>query len=142
MKRQAKIELSPKAPVKAAAPSPPSPTKILGQQGETAAADFLRTRGYSIEARNFRTKLGEIDIVATCQGQFVFIEVKTRRTATYGTPAQAVDYRKQQKIISVAECYLRQKKLSDVPCRFDVIEVYASGQGSWHIEHIEDAFEA
>ena len=71
--------------------------KTLGDQGETCAVEYLRRQGCHILTRNYRTKLGEIDIIADDHGTLVFIEVKTRRSSHYGLPAEAVHYRKQQK---------------------------------------------
>ena len=116
--------------------------KVLGSQGEQAAADYLQQHGYQICARNFRVSIGEIDIVATCQDTLVFVEVKTRRSTRFGTAAQAVTYHKQQKIIQTARWFLRQRHLEDrCRCRFDVIEVYVRPQGGWDIRHLPGAFE-
>ena len=117
--------------------------KILGNQGEQAATDFLLSQGYHICARNFRVPLGEIDIVARQGKLLVFVEVKTRRSLRYGPPAAAVNYYKQQKIIKVAQCFLRQQHLAiDCCCRFDVIEVLLKDDDKFSINHIKDAFEA
>jgi len=67
-------------------------------------------------------------------------EVKTRTGTQYGTPAQAVDFRKRNKIVQTAYWYLRQRQIDGRPCRFDVVEVYAVGD-VWRIHHIKDAFE-
>lgn len=116
--------------------------KILGSQGEQAAADYLVHQGYRIFARNFRVPVGEIDIVAAKQELVVFVEVKTRRGLRCGTPAQSVTYHKQQKIIQTARWFLRQRHLEDrCLCRFDVVEVYALPEGKWQINHIPGAFE-
>lgn len=117
--------------------------KILGNRGEQAATDFLLSQGYHICARNFRVPLGEIDIVARQGKLLVFVEVKTRRSLSYGTPAAAVNYYKQQKIIKVAQCFLRQQHLAiDCCCRFDVIEVLLKNDDKFSINHIKGAFEA
>jgi putative endonuclease len=116
--------------------------KVLGSQGEQAAADYLVRQGYRICARNFRVPVGEIDIVAAKDELVVFVEVKTRRGLGCGTPAQAVTYYKQQKIIQTACWFLRQRHLEDrCLCRFDVVEVYAREAGGWKIHHIPGAFE-
>lgn len=116
-------------------------TKILGDQGEEIAAEYLTARNYRICARKFRTPVGEIDLIAEQQNVLVFIEVKTRRSIRYGQPASAVDFRKQQKIIHTAYWYLRQQHRDEQLCRFDVIEVYFSQDGKWSVQHFEDAFE-
>jgi putative endonuclease len=115
--------------------------KSLGSRGEEAAAVYLMRHGYEILERNFRVSTGEIDIVAVTGDTLVFAEVKTRRSGKCGQPAQAVDYRKQQKIIMTAKWYLRQRHLDECPCRFDVLEVYARGE-TCHIRHLAGAFEA
>lgn len=114
--------------------------KLIGSQGEEIAARYLAGQGYRICARNYRVKVGEIDIIASLPGLVAFVEVKTRRSLRCGTPAQAVDYHKQQKIIRTARWYLRQRHLEECLCRFDVIEVYLQG-GQNDIRHIKGAFE-
>ena len=117
--------------------------QILGSQGEQAAADFLHQQGYKICARNFRVPVGEIDIIARQGEVLAFVEVKTRHGSRYGTPAQAVNYHKQQKIIQTAKWYLRQNHLEDrCFCRFDVLEVYALPGNKWHVRHLPGAFES
>ena len=115
--------------------------QTLGAQGEDRAAAYLTARGCIIYERNFRVKSGEIDIIADDRGTLVFVEVKTRTGTQYGTPAQAVDFRKRNKIIQTAYWYLRQRQIDNRPCRFDVIEVYAV-RGDWQVHHIKGAFEA
>ena len=119
----------------------PLDRKRLGQAGEDAAAEYLRSGGCSILARNFRTRAGELDIVAKSRGTLVFVEVKTRRGMRYGTPGQAVGWRKQQKIIQTARYFLRQRQLEGCPCRFDVIEVYVRHEGTMALRHFPGAFE-
>lgn len=114
--------------------------KLTGSQGEEMAAEYLVRQGYRICARNYRVKVGEIDIIASLPGLVAFVEVKTRRSLRCGTPAQAVGYHKQQKIIRTALWYLRQMHMEDCFCRFDVIEVYLQNQQN-KIRHIKGAFE-
>ncbi len=118
--------------------------KAMGAFGETAAAKYLKAKGYQIVERNFACKGGEIDLIARRKGCLVFAEVKTRQSDRYGTPAEAVGYTKQKKIISVAQYYLLTYD-EDSDIRFDVIEVYASrscfgGYKVQQINHIENAF--
>lgn len=117
--------------------------KETGNKGEQAAADYLIGKGYEILDRNYRQRQGELDIIARHgkSGRIVFVEVKTRRRIVHGVPAEAVNHHKIKKIIRTASRYLRQRRLDDCPCRFDVIEVYALDTG-WQLKHIEDAFEA
>lgn len=96
---------------------------IEGAGGEISAVKFLEENGYRILQTNFKTKFGEIDIVAFKDGVTVFVEVKRRSTLAFGRPIEAVDFRKQQKIRKVAEVYLMIKHTPYADCRFDVIEI-------------------
>lgn len=116
-------------------------TKQLGDIGEAAASAYLRARRYVIRERQYRCPMGEIDLIAERDGVLVFIEVKTRRNCKYGTPATAVNYRKQQKIIRTAVWYLEEHPPEDRPCRFDVMEVYGQPGSEYQIRHYENAFE-
>ena len=115
-------------------------SKNLGNKGEDAGAKYLSAKGYKILERNYRTKQGELDIIAEHRGRIIFVEVKTRHNSLHGRPAEAVGYYKQQRLIQTASIYLRQRQLLDCPCRFDILEIYAAGS-SWNINHIENAFE-
>lgn len=116
-------------------------TKEIGDLGEMAACEYLAAHGYKIIKRNFRLKCGEIDIIAKKDGCTVFVEVKTRRSASFGQPSEYVDLRKQTKIRKTALCYI---KSLDTDMRFDVIEVmYSNIRGEFvirSINHIENAF--
>ena len=81
-------------------------TKRLGDRGEEAAAKFLANKGYKILARQFRTPLGELDLVARDGGTLVFVEVKTRRSLRFGLPSDAVGVTKQRKIIRSSMWYI------------------------------------
>ncbi len=115
--------------------------KILGNRGEQAAASYLMAHGYQILERNYRCPVGEIDIVASRGTTVIFVEVKTRRSLAYGRPCEAVDYRKQQKIIKTASWYIQGHNLSGRSLRFDVLEVFAQPGGSMQVNHIQGAFE-
>ena len=116
----------------------------LGRRGERSALWALRRRGYRILARNYRTKLGEIDIVARHRGTLVFVEVKTRRSADLVPAEESVGPRKQRHIHRVAQLYLQEKGLpDDTDCRIDVVSVTLPDRW-WsrpRIEIFEDAFE-
>ena len=116
-------------------------TKRLGRAGEDLAAAYLEERDYRIAARNYRVPAGEIDIVAVKGRTVIFVEVKTRRSVRCGTPAQAVGWYKQQKIIRTAYWFLQQAGISECECRFDVMEVYAGEGEAWQVRHIPGAFE-
>jgi putative endonuclease len=113
----------------------------LGRLGEDAAALYLKRKGMKIIARNLHTPVGEIDLVARHRRILVFIEVKTRRGAQFGSPAEAVGPRKQRQIIQAAKWYLNDTPHPGLQPRFDVIAVIASGE-ELQVEHITDAFEA
>lgn len=112
----------------------------LGQDGEDFAADFLKARGYEILQANYRTKLGEIDIVARDGDVVCFIEVKTRQDEGWDA-FEAVDRRKQSRIRRVALQYLLEKfKREDVAARFDVLGIRSTRSGALEGELIKDAF--
>jgi putative endonuclease len=123
----------------------PAPDRIsLGKSGEKAACDELTRRGYAILARRYRTRVGEIDIVARDGATLVFVEVKARTTARYGHPAEAVTLHKQAKITAMAVDYLsRNCPRADQACRFDVVAVHLGERGDvTAVEVIQNAFEA
>lgn len=113
----------------------------LGRGGERIASDFLLQTGYSIVVKNYRCKLGEIDIVARDGDFLVFIEVKTRTGSDCGSPAAAVTARKQRQISKAAQCYLAEHRLFDTPARFDVVAIVIGNDGRHHVELIPDAFD-
>ncbi len=111
----------------------------LGQSGEETAARYLMHKGYTLHALNWRYGHLEIDIVAEWYGELVFVEVKTRRDEQFGTPEEAVDREKQQRLVRAANAYLRQHG-ADQPSRFDIIAVVGE-QPPFDIRHIEHAFD-
>ncbi len=113
-------------------------TNIYGKRGEIIAANYLKKKGYKILAQNYKNRIGEIDIIALDGEYIVFVEVKTRMSRQFGDPLEAIDYRKQAKIRSVATCYLKANGLYDHNCRFDAIAVL--GEGDDDVRHIRDAF--
>lgn len=108
----------------------------LGKRGEKLAKDYLEKQGYKIVAQNFRCLQGEIDIIAEENEELVFIEVKTRSTLWYGTPAEAVDKPKQKHMIKAAKYYLYRTNQETRYTRFDVIEI-VSKQEKLKIHHIK-----
>ncbi|MZG30409.1 MAG: YraN family protein [Nitrospinae bacterium] len=113
----------------------------FGQEGESAALDFLKKKSYRILEKNFRSKLGEIDIIADHKGVIVFIEVKARSNHEYGHPFIALTPTKQKKIIQTAQSFLSQKRIVDKPVRFDVIAMTMDPSNTWKIELLENAFQ-
>jgi putative endonuclease len=95
----------------------------LGKSGEDLAVAELERLGYAIVARRYRTACGEIDIVASDGATLVFVEVKARATAEFGTAAEAVTRRKQLRLVRMARDYLTRAAIRDRPCRFDVVAI-------------------
>ena len=115
---------------------------LSGPWGEALAAEYLRKKGWRIEAMNYRTRLGEIDIIAANRRYLIFCEVKLRKTADFAAAREFVDARKQQRLRSTALVYLSQHEINLQP-RFDVIEIYAPNGTATkkpQINHMEDAF--
>ena len=113
----------------------------LGQSGEDLACSELGRRGYAILARRYRSRFGEIDIVAQSKQTIVFVEVKTRAGDDYGGGAAAVTPWKQRRIVQMAVDYLSRHALHDQPCRFDVVTVDMKESGPSVVVY-EHAFEA
>jgi putative endonuclease len=114
----------------------------LGWRGEREAARHLRRQGMRVLSRGFRTRGGELDIVARDGDTLVFVEVKTRRR---GEPAEAVTPEKQKRLTRAAYRFLRRYRLLEpqVPCRFDVVAiVWANDRAKPEILHLKGAFEA
>jgi putative endonuclease len=113
--------------------------QVLGKEGERVAERFLKKKGYKLVERNYRCAGGEIDLIALDGRVIVFVEVKTRTGHGFGTPLEAVEFRKQQKMIQAAQYFLSEKGLHQREARFDVVGI------SWPqrdpvVEHIENAF--
>jgi putative endonuclease len=113
----------------------------LGKSGEEIACRELRRRGYEILTRRFRTRLGELDIVARDGATIVFIEVKTRSNAHYGTPTEAITALKQRRVWLMASDYLQRQGLHDRPCRFDVVAISIDAEGRRLVEVLRGAFD-
>jgi len=106
-------------------------TRGLGQDWEDAAARILRRAGYRILERNYRTKVGEIDIIAQEGDVLCFIEVKGRSALGFGLPEEAVNLEKQRRILRAAEWFLLRRK-GETTCRFDVVSIVGSGREARH----------
>lgn len=114
----------------------------LGQEGERAAAAYLERSGYRILARNTRVEGVELDLVVERAGVVVFVEVKTRRGRAFGAPEEAVDARKQARIVRGASAWLRQQRRRPRQARFDVVTCEPAPEGGFEIHQIESAFDA
>ena len=116
----------------------------IGALGEEAAVKALKKQKYKIIERNYRCKMGEIDIIAKDGEYTCFVEVKLRKNSDFGTPADSIDKRKQGCIIKTAQLYAVENKIYDTPMRFDAVLIYADTQNgkliNKRIEVIKDAF--
>jgi putative endonuclease len=114
-------------------------SKQRGREAEDEAARYLRARGYTILERNYRHGKGEIDLICKDENTVVFVEVKYRTKSSFGSPEEAVDWRKQRQLVKLARIYLSSRGLYDsIDCRFDVVSVKGSTEHT--VEHIIDAF--
>lgn len=112
----------------------------FGQKGESLAVRHLKDQGYEILAQNYRTKVGEIDIVAREGGALVFVEVKARKSDKYGDPKWAITKAKQRKISMAALYYLKASGQTKVKARFDVLTLKPDAAGKTVVEIIRNAF--
>lgn len=113
--------------------------KNIGQYYETLAVEHLKSQGYEILCRNFRTKFGEIDIIAKDKkdNSIAFIEVRYRKNLFFGLPKETVNFNKQIRLIKSAMVFVKQNKIKNMYLRFDVISITDT-----EIEHIKNAFYA
>ena len=117
------------------------PRRLFGQEGESAAEQYLRHKGFQIVARNLRSSVGELDLVAEDGQVLVFVEVKARQSDVFGGAIHAVHQRKRQKLIQLAAQYLARHHIKDRLCRFDVVLLQGTDAAAPQIEHIQNAFE-
>lgn len=103
------------------------------------ACEELEKRGYAILERRYRTRFGEIDVIADDRGTIVFVEVKTKTDCTFSDPVEAVTKQKQRRLVSMAEQYVAYHRLDNTPCRFDVVTVDTSVAPP-KLTHYRDAF--
>lgn len=119
----------------------PDARRATARRGERLAALLLIAKGYRVVARNWRCASGEIDLVCRDGATLVFVEVKARRSGAAGDPEDAVDARKRARLVRLAQAYLAQHRLDDVPCRFDVVAVDRIA-GIPRLRHLRAAFRA
>lgn len=115
----------------------------MGAWGEALAAQYLRKKHYTILASGYRSRFGEIDLIAQNRKTLVFVEVKLRKSPDFARAREYVDHRKQEKLRKTASMYLSQNP-TELPARFDIIEIYApEGTATRHpiINHLEEAFQ-
>jgi putative endonuclease len=114
----------------------------LGESGENLAVRELTARGYAILARRYRTRHGEIDIVAEHGATIVFVEVRARATAEFGRAAETVTDRKKRKVTAMAVEYLARHRVTNRPCRFDVVAIDDALSSRPEITVYPNAFDA
>jgi putative endonuclease len=114
--------------------------QVLGKEGERIAEQYLKEKGYKLVERNYRCAAGEVDLIVLDRRVIVFVEVKTRTGHGFGTPLEAIQPRKQRKMMQAAQFFLSQKKLHQRDARFDVVGISWPGREPV-IEHVENAFE-
>ena len=114
----------------------------FGKKGEKAAESYLKKQGYRILKRNYRTKVGEIDLIAEHKNVLVFIEVKSRTNTSIEHPFMAVTPGKQKKIARTASCFIAQNKVGDREIRFDVVSILPDNKNpdALQVEILQDAF--
>ena len=113
----------------------------IGERGEAIAVAYLKGLKFSIIEQNFRCKCGEVDIIARDGRSFVFVEVKTRRTLSFGPPQLAVTPFKQRQISKAALTWLAKNRLQEANARFDVIAIMLRDHRAPEIDHIRNAFD-
>jgi putative endonuclease len=118
----------------------PSKDQLFGKESESTAVKLLKKHGYKIIEQNYRTQLGEIDIIAKEKNTIVFIEVKSRKSTSYGNPKYSVTPKKKRKISMVALYFLKVTKQSGSKARFDVVSISPGGIDP-EIEIIKNAFD-
>lgn len=116
----------------------------IGAEGELAAEKYLKKNRYTILQKNFRTKIGEADIICYHKPEktLVFVEVKTRKSTAFGTPETAVTRKKQRQIIKSAIAYMKKNGIKDTTIRFDVISIITNAEHAPEINHFTNAFQA
>lgn len=119
-----------------------SNSKQTGRDGESLAVFALREDGYEILARNYQSRIGEIDIIARKDGVVCFVEVKARNDDNPAAAWEAVHLQKQRKLTRLALEYMQKFKIQDANARFDVVAVYKDSEGNLKAEILKNAFEA
>jgi len=121
-------------------------TNDIGDRGEDVAVAHLEDSGYRMLDRNYYFERNEVDLICRDSddedGELVFVEVKTRSGVGYGPPEAAITEEKKQSLVEVAQAYLHEQQLEDVPARFDVVTVFLAVDRPPEINHYENAFQA
>lgn len=113
-----------------------------GEAAEAQARQYLEQHGLRLLARNWRCRLGELDLVMLDADTVVFVEVRYRRHSAWGDAIESVNSRKREKLSRAAQLFLQQEsRWAKYPCRFDVIAINANGQAPAHLDWIQNAFD-
>lgn len=112
-----------------------------GAEGERVAAAHLRAQGIAVEGWNYRTRFGEIDLIARDGDDVVFVEVKTRRNAGFGAPEESVTRRKRGRLVLAAQEYLKEHELEERAWRIDVVAITLRPNAPAVITHVRSAVE-
>jgi putative endonuclease len=114
--------------------------KEIGQKGEDRAVSYLKGLKYQILERNYRCKLGEVDIIARDNDTLVFIEVRTRSSLAFGLPQESINRKKRHQLSKVALEFMIRRKLKNTSARFDIVAISLE-PGRERVDLIRDAFE-
>ena len=114
--------------------------RALGAEGEKIALQFLEKEGMKLLAKNYRCRLGELDLVFQEGSQIVFVEVRTKASLEYGTGFDSITYQKRTKLKSIAQQFLAYHNLSEADIRFDVVAIFKYASGLHKLEHLRGAF--
>ena len=114
-----------------------SSNRSFGDQGEALVCEYLKKKGYRIREKQWRSKVGEIDIIAEKNGVFVFVEVKTRQSSRFGYPEESVTTKKRQHLMHAADLYCQLQRI-ERPRRIDVVAVILGENNIPLFEHFED----
>ncbi|MBI3039451.1 YraN family protein [bacterium] len=113
----------------------------FGKWGEEMAFNFLQAKGFKIIKRNYRSRWGEIDIIAKDKEFLVFVEVRAKTKSIHGHPLETITLRKQNQVIRMAKEYIAFNGIPDsLPCRFDVIAILSQAHENTELVHLVDAF--
>jgi putative endonuclease len=116
------------------------PRASLGRRGEDLACEVLRRRGYTVVERGFRTRTGEIDIIARDGPTTVFVEVRTRSGGSFGSPLESVNGQKRRRLCRMAAEYLAARRAADAACRFDVVSIVEERGAPPSVDVVRGAF--
>ncbi|MFT6593877.1 MAG: putative endonuclease [Zhongshania sp.] len=118
-----------------------SKTADTGAQAEQGACQLLKKHDLKIIHQNYRSRFGEIDIIALSEYHLIFVEVRYRQNTAFGSASETVTRKKQQRILLTARHFLSRGEYAELPCRFDVIEASSDTSGKLHFNWLTNAFQ-